>query len=106
MPDRREHRGPHPEDARLFAPEAWPLLNDAAAAGTLEAARSEFALLSEEVAAVLDRFGVPGGTLYKAWCPMAFENRGAAWIQDTEEIHNPYFGEMMLRCGEIREVLQ
>jgi len=82
------------------------LLNDAAAAGTLEAARSEFALLSEEVAAVLDRFGVPGGTLYKAWCPMAFENRGAAWIQDTEEIHNPYFGEMMLRCGEIREVLQ
>ena len=31
MPDRRKHRGPHPEDARLFAPEAWPLLREATA---------------------------------------------------------------------------
>ena len=31
MPDRRKHRGPHPEDARLFAPEVWPLLREAAA---------------------------------------------------------------------------
>ena len=31
MPDRRKHRGPHPEDARLFAPEAWPVLCEATA---------------------------------------------------------------------------
>ena len=31
MPDRRTHRGPHPEDARLFGPEAQPLLGGAAA---------------------------------------------------------------------------
>jgi hypothetical protein len=31
MPDRRQHRGPHPEDARLFAPEARPTLRAAAA---------------------------------------------------------------------------
>ena len=31
MPDRRTHRGPHPEDARLFAPEARPLLRQATA---------------------------------------------------------------------------
>ena len=24
MPDQRKHRGPHPEDARLFAAELWP----------------------------------------------------------------------------------
>lgn len=29
MPDRRTHRGPHPEDARLFAPEIHPLLAQA-----------------------------------------------------------------------------
>ena len=29
MPDRRQHRGPHPEDARLFAMEAWPALRSA-----------------------------------------------------------------------------
>ena len=29
MPDTRTHRGPHPEDARLFAPRAWPELQQA-----------------------------------------------------------------------------
>jgi hypothetical protein len=29
MPDRRQHRGPHPEDAQLFAPEALPSLRSA-----------------------------------------------------------------------------
>ncbi len=31
MPDRRAHRGPHPEDVRLFAPANWPTLRAAAA---------------------------------------------------------------------------
>lgn len=31
MPDTRRHRGPHPEDARLFAPEHLPRLQQAAA---------------------------------------------------------------------------
>ena len=29
MPDRRKHRGPHPEDARLFAAALWPVLRQA-----------------------------------------------------------------------------
>jgi hypothetical protein len=29
MPDNRSHRGPHPEDAGLFAPSAWPRLQAA-----------------------------------------------------------------------------
>jgi hypothetical protein len=29
MPDKRSHRGPHPEDARLFAAERWPVLRSA-----------------------------------------------------------------------------
>jgi len=31
MPDSRTHRGPHPEDAALFAPSAWPALRQATA---------------------------------------------------------------------------
>jgi len=31
MPDRRAHRGPHPEDGHLFAPANWPRLRAAAA---------------------------------------------------------------------------
>jgi hypothetical protein len=30
MPDSRHHRGAHPEDARLFAPDQWPALQSAA----------------------------------------------------------------------------
>ncbi len=30
MPDRRKHRGPHPEDDRLFSPDVHPLLREAA----------------------------------------------------------------------------
>lgn len=104
-------------EMRLVTGEAhveW--MKDAAALKTLltalsktdeiEPARKQFALLSEQVIATLARFGVSGGALYKAWCPMAFDNRGASWIQSTEEINNPYFGATMLRCGEIREVLR
>src|SRR5689334_8539220 len=29
MPDKRAHRGPHPDDRRLFAPDAWPQLRKA-----------------------------------------------------------------------------
>jgi hypothetical protein len=31
MPDTRRHRGPHPEDAELFAPARWPILRAAVA---------------------------------------------------------------------------
>ncbi len=86
----------------------WPVSLFSALAETdgIEPARKQFALLSEELLALLSRFGLSEGPLYKAWCPMAFDNRGASWIQSGEEISNPYFGEMMLRCGEIKEVLK
>ena len=41
-----------------------------------------------------------------AFCPMAFDNEGANWIQIGKEINNPYFGKAMLRCGEVVEVLK
>lgn len=82
------------------------LLETLAGANEIEPSRATFAPLSEQVAALLTRFGVPEGTLYKAWCPMAFDGRGAWWIQRREEINNPYFGETMLRCGEVKEVMK
>ena len=81
------------------------LLEAVATADGIEPARMQFSLLSEEVIALLTRFGAPNGTLYQAWCPMAFDDRGASWIQGDEVINNPYFGDMMLRCGEVREVI-
>ena len=41
------------------------------------------------------------GTLYKQYCPMAFNNRGAYWISSGKDILNPYFGDKMLKCGRV-----
>ena len=39
-------------------------------------------------------------------CPMAFDDRGAFWIQKGETTANPYYGAMMLRCGSQKDVLE
>jgi len=33
------------------------------------------------------------------FCPMAFNDKGALWVQAEGKIANPYFGASMLRCG-------
>ncbi len=71
----------------------------------IEPVRKEFALLSEEMAATAKRFGILGGSLYQFKCPMAFNNRGATWLQVDDKTRNPYFGAAMLQCGEVIQVL-
>jgi Cu(I)/Ag(I) efflux system membrane fusion protein len=36
---------------------------------------------------------------------MAFENRGASWLQADTDIRNPYFGAAMLKCGNIEKLI-
>ncbi len=38
-------------------------------------------------------------------CPMVDDDRGADWLQVTDNIRNPYFGAEMLTCGGIEEKL-
>ena len=42
-------------------------------------------------------------TLYKDFCPMANNNKGAYWFSEVKEIKNPYFGAKMMKCGSIKE---
>jgi Cu(I)/Ag(I) efflux system membrane fusion protein len=42
------------------------------------------------------------GKLYRLFCPMALDDKGATWLQDNERVANPYFGSEMLRCGEVK----
>jgi len=42
---------------------------------------------------------------YLQHCPMAFDNQGAYWVSNREEIRNPYYGDRMLKCGSVRETL-
>ena len=45
------------------------------------------------------------GHYYLMHCPMVYDDRGADWLQKNSELLNPYFGDMMLHCGEIKEKL-
>ncbi len=66
--------------------------------------REGFEGLSNELIVVLKQFGVYGAkTLYKFHCPMAFDNKGADWLQMDKDTRNPYFGASMLKCGQVIE---
>jgi Cu(I)/Ag(I) efflux system membrane fusion protein len=72
----------------------------------IEAARKVFETLSNELITAVKQFGIPEtDTLYRIHCPMAFNNKGADWLQQDEEIRNPYFGAAMPKCGEVIEVI-
>ncbi len=52
---------------------------------------------------LLRHFGNPLDTALRlAFCPMAFDSKGAEWIQQDGALKNPYYGQTMLRCGEFR----
>lgn len=72
-----------------------------AKADDLPALRTGFALLSEEMLSLQHTFGLsPSQDLYELHCPMAFNNRGASWIQTDDQVRNPYFGPSMLKCAD------
>ena len=66
--------------------------------GTL---REAFEPASHAMQVIVGTFGVSTGEVYEVYCPMAFDFRGARWLQDDPGILNPYFGDEMLRCGEV-----
>ena len=51
-------------------------------------------------------FGLENTTAYFQYCPMANDDKGAYWLSNIEEIQNPYFGDMMMSCGEVKEIIK
>jgi len=76
-------------------------LDEADVPGGIEVFRADFALISEQMQAVLRRYGAPQRTVYVLRCPMAFNNRGANWLQFDQDVRNPYFGAAMFECGAV-----
>jgi Cu(I)/Ag(I) efflux system membrane fusion protein len=75
-------------------------------AESLAARRKTFASVSDVLARVLADFPVHEAPLLRMRCPMAFNDRGADWLQVGREVRNPYFGSQMLRCGEVTNVFE
>jgi len=69
----------------------------------VEEQRKHFEILSENLIEAVEVFGISGLSIYKHYCPMAFRDQGAFWLSSEKEVLNPYFGDKMLTCGEMKE---
>lgn len=68
----------------------------------IDAARTLFEGYAKAIIELDERFGHPQAREHiVAHCPMAFDFKGASWLQLGDEINNPYFGSEMLRCGDV-----
>lgn len=73
----------------------------------IEEIRVTFEYLSIGMTLAVEKLGVEiDGPVFELYCPMAFDWRGAAWLQPDDDLFNPYFGAMMLKCGEVRRQLK
>ena len=71
------------------------------ASNSIETIRNAFQPLSQSIIKAADSHH-HGSIVNEVFCPMAFNNTGASWLQTTEKIANPYFGAKMLRCGTLK----
>lgn len=81
------------------------IASEVAASQDLTAQRAQFAKITSLMEAVISG-NLVAGSVYKQYCPMAFDNKGGYWLSASSEILNPYFGDAMLRCGAVKEIIE
>ena len=72
----------------------------------IEKQREIFSDISNQMIEIAETFGLKIETVFVAYCPMALDDKGAYWLSEKEEINNPYFGDKMLRCGEVKKKIR
>lgn len=96
-------------DGHMAWMESYELLmehaNGIAETDDIEEAREAFRHLSDELIKAVQQFGIEG-VIYHQYCPMAFDDEGANWLSNEEQIQNPYLPETMLMCGEVIERIE
>ena len=86
------------DTAKSFPADVATQAEALAKAKDLAAARKAFQPLSESLIRYAKTGNIPAGTLYEVYCPMA----KAGWLQADKTVRNPYFGQAMLDCGQIK----
>ena len=71
----------------------------------IEIQRAAFNELSNQLYGLVKTFGSEQ-MLYYDNCPMAFNKKGAIWLSETKDIHNPYLGIRMTTCGKIEGIIE
>jgi len=77
-----------------------------AEAENIDTQRRAFKPLSETMIDVFQSFGLESETVYVQFCPMFDDNQGAFWLSTQKQIANPYYGDLMPTCGDIKDSIQ
>lgn len=74
-----------------------------ASVADLTAQRKEFTLLNADLIPLIKETQINAGSVFMQYCPMANDGDGGYWLASESEIKNPYYGDEMLNCGEVKE---
>jgi len=78
---------------------------DMASEGSLSKQRILFTTLSTELIIMFKKAEISSGSMFVQYCPMANDGDGGYWLASETEIRNPYYGDEMLNCGEVKETI-
>jgi hypothetical protein len=82
-------------------------LPDLQAGNTILDKRRQFAVISNLSWQLVRAVGLKGGpTVYRDFCPMFNDGKGAYWLSASTEISNPYYGASMPDCGQVADTLR
>lgn len=73
--------------------------------GKIDHQREHLVILSTDIYDLVKAFGSPN-PLYKFFCPMANDGKGAMWLSEAKGVKNPYMGKKMPTCGSIKEEIK
>lgn len=73
-------------------------------AKTLDAFRKPLfdQLSAQFIEAVKAHTDAVSGDVFLMYCPMVYGDHGADWLQNDGKLQNPFFGSMMLTCGDVK----
>ena len=72
----------------------------------IEVQRELFRLISNEMIQWASTTKSVSSKLYVQFCPMANNNKGAKWLSSEEQIRNPFYGDTMLTCGSVVDIIK
>lgn len=76
-----------------------------ASGSSLNDQRVNFTSLSADLIDMFKHAEIVSGSMFVQYCPMANDGDGGYWLASETEIRNPYYGDKMLNCGEVKETI-
>ena len=94
----------------MYEPLSKKLISDAQIIGDnatkIDKQRAQFDSLSDNLFSITKSLKINTETVYRQFCPMANDGKGAYWLSKDNKVKNPYYGKSMLTCGSVKETLK